>query len=221
MADDVSYSVADIRRFLDEDFENFYNYISEDRKKRADSMKLSNDRKLSILASFQLERLLEGMGISKPFRYTTLPGGKPVLEGEDVFFSISHSGNFAAAVVSDKYSVGIDVEDLYGKKRDPKRLKSVAEKFFLPEEVEFIEKAKENENRPFDPDEGLINQGMHPGRIETFYRIWTMKEAYMKAIGKPLLEVFREKKYDENDVALTQKHSSEAVFSIYRVVPEK
>ena len=43
----------------------------------------------------------------------------------------------------------------------------------------------------------------------------------MKAIGKPLLEVFREKKYDENDVALTQKHSSEAVFSIYRVVPEK
>jgi hypothetical protein len=46
-----------------------------------------------------------------------------------------------------------------------------------------------------------------------------MKEAYMKAIGKPLLEVFREKQYDPDDVALTQKYNSEAIFSIYRAVP--
>lgn len=196
MTDDVSYSIVDIRRFDDAQIEGFYEYLSPDRKAKADACKLTNDRKLSILSSFQLERLLEGMDVQKPYNYTYLPSGKPVLDGENVYFSISHSGNFAAAVVSKKYSVGIDVEDIVSKKRDPERLKKVSEKYFLPEELEMIDDS------------------------EMFFRIWTMKEAYMKAIGKPLLTVFREKAYDPEDIALTQKHSSDAVFSIYRVVPE-
>ena len=226
--DDVSYSIADLRYFTDEQFQEFYDYISEDRRKKADSYKLKQDWKLSVLASFQLERLLEGMGVKKPIRYTTTPGGKPLLDMEntefesaagseatsgskatagkkEIYFSISHSGNFATAVVSDKYSVGIDVEDVTSKKRDLNKLMKVADKYFLPEEIELINQATGGDERAL------------PG---AFYRIWTMKEAYMKAIGKPLLEVFREKQYDPDDVALTQKYNSEAIFSIYRAVPE-
>jgi 4'-phosphopantetheinyl transferase len=206
--DDVSYSIADLRYFTDEQFQEFYDYISEDRRKKADSYKLKQDWKLSVLASFQLERLLEGMGVKKPIRYTTTPGGKPLLDMEntekEIYFSISHSGNFATAVVSDKYSVGIDVEDVTSKKRDLNKLMKVADKYFLPEEIELINQATGGDERAL------------PG---AFYRIWTMKEAYMKAIGKPLLEVFREKQYDPDDVALTQKYNSEAIFSIYRAVP--
>lgn len=206
--DDVSYSIADLRYFTDEQFQDFYNYISEDRRKKADSYKLKQDWKLSVLASFQLERLLEGMGVKRPVRYTTTPGGKPLLDMEntekEIYFSISHSGNFATAVVSDKYSVGIDVEDVTSKKRDLNKLMKVADKYFLPEEIELIHQATGGDERAL------------PG---AFYRIWTMKEAYMKAIGKPLLEVFREKQYDPDDVALTQKYNSEAIFSIYRAVP--
>jgi 4'-phosphopantetheinyl transferase len=207
--DDVSYSIADLRYFTDEQFQEFYDYISEDRRKKADSYKLKQDWKLSVLASFQLERLLEGMGVKKPIRYTTTPGGKPLLDMEntekEIYFSISHSGNFATAVVSDKYSVGIDVEDVTSKKRDLNKLMKVADKYFLPEEIELINQATGGDERAL------------PG---AFYRIWTMKEAYMKAIGKPLLEVFREKQYDPDDVALTQKYNSEAIFSIYRAVPD-
>lgn len=220
--DDVSYSIADLRYFTDEQFQDFYKYISEDRRKKADSYKLKQDWKLSVLASFQLERLLEGMGVKRPVRYTTTPGGKPLLDMEktefenvtgsavsegkkEIYFSISHSGNFATAVVSDKYSVGIDVEDVTSKKRDLNKLMKVADKYFLPEEIELIHQATGGDERAL------------PG---AFYRIWTMKEAYMKAIGKPLLEVFREKQYDPDDVALTQKYNSEAIFSIYRAVPD-
>ena len=38
--DDVSYSIADLRYFTDEQFQEFYDYISEDRRKKADSYKL-------------------------------------------------------------------------------------------------------------------------------------------------------------------------------------
>lgn len=219
--DDVSYSIADLRYFTDDQFQQFYDYISDDRKKKADSYKLKQDWKLSVLASFQLERLLESMGVKRPVHYTTTPGGKPLLDMEntefedasaakadgkkEIFFSISHSGNFATAVVSDKYSVGIDVEDVTSKKRDVNKLMKVADKYFLPEEIALINEATKGDERAL------------PG---AFYRIWTMKEAYMKAVGKPLLEVFREKRYDPDDIALKQKYNSEAIFSIYRVVPE-
>ncbi len=48
---------------------------------------------------------------------------KPFLENEKYHFSISHSGNFAAAVVSSKNRVGVDIELI------TPRIKNISEKF--------------------------------------------------------------------------------------------
>lgn len=58
--------------------------------------------------------------------------GKPFLPEQDTHFSISHSGNFAAAIVSKKFPVGIDLE------LETPRILSVAPRFLSLEELNFL-----------------------------------------------------------------------------------
>lgn len=76
-------------------------------------------------------------------------------------FNVSHSGTWVVAAF-DEAPVGIDIEQIV-----PIDL-TVAKKFFTAEEVEQLE------NRP------AIQ------RLAYFYRLWTLKESYIKANGKGL-----------------------------------
>lgn len=57
---------------------------------------------------------------------------KPFLPGEQYHFSISHCADFAAAIVSSHYRVGIDVETI-----NPK-VQQIKHKFLHPVELEFV-----------------------------------------------------------------------------------
>lgn len=86
--------------------------------------------------------------------------GKPYLEGySDFKFNISHSGEYVALVTS-KYEVGIDIEQI-------KEIghKSIIDNCFTEEEKKYIYKSNS---------------------ISRFYEMWTLKESYIKAIGKGL-----------------------------------
>lgn len=85
--------------------------------------------------------------------------GKPELE--DVFFSVSHAGRYACGVLSES-PVGCDIEQM----REPRY--KVAEHFFSKEQQAYI----------FRFDE--------PMRTETFWRLWTLSESYMKMTGEGL-----------------------------------
>ena len=209
---DVSFSAADIRNFTDNDFSYFYSYISEERRKKADSYPLANEngRKLSLLASFQLERLLESAGLKRTFSYIVLPSGKPAVSGTALSFSLSHSGNFAAAVVSPYFSVGIDIEDI-NLPRTEESMEDISRRFFLPEEKRLLALAKQDET-----EKKLLGKDGENEYREAFLRVWTMKEACMKATEKPLLTVFKEMPFFPGDKALTEKHTRDAVLAIYR-----
>ncbi|MBD3314987.1 MAG: 4'-phosphopantetheinyl transferase superfamily protein [Chitinivibrionales bacterium] len=87
--------------------------------------------------------------------------GKPLLKNHpDIHFNLSHSGNWVACALSDK-PVGVDVE---AKK---KINLSLAKRFFSPEEYGFITENPEESN-------------------DRFFRIWVLKESYIKAIGMGL-----------------------------------
>lgn len=219
MAEDVNYSVADIRRFSDENFNEFYSYISKHRQKKADSYKLKIDRKLSILSSYQLEKLFSFMGVKEPYNYSVLPNGKPILLGDDISFSLTHSGNYAACAVSRKYDVGIDVEDVMLKKRRMDRLKKAAYKFFLEDEIKYID---------FEMcDNEAVEHAIHNNEAmehiirDKFFKIWTFKEAYMKAKGISLIDAMKKDIFSEGKDTLVQKHTSEAVLSIYKILRSK
>lgn len=225
MAEDVNYSVADIRRFSDENFNEFYSYISKHRQKKADSYKLKIDRKLSILSSYQLEKLFSFMGVKEPYNYSVLPNGKPILLGDDISFSLTHSGNYAACAVSRKYDVGIDVEDVMLKKRRMDRLKKAAYKFFLEDEIQYID-FEMCDNEPIHNNEAMEhvihnNEAMEHIIRDKFFKIWTFKEAYMKAKGISLIDAMKKDIFSEGKDTLVQKHTSEAVLSIYKILRSK
>lgn len=225
MAEDVNYSVADIRRFSDENFNEFYSYISKHRQKKADSYKLKIDRKLSILSSYQLEKLFSFMGVKEPYNYSVLPNGKPILLGDDISFSLTHSGNYAACAVSRKYDVGIDVEDVMLKKRRMDRLKKAAYKFFLEDEIKYID-FEMCDNEPIHNNEAVENvihnnEAMEHIIRDKFFKIWTFKEAYMKAKGISLIDAMKKDIFSEGKDTLVQKHTSEAVLSIYKILRSK
>lgn len=91
------------------------------------------------------------------------PNGKPV--AKNCYVSISHSGDMVAVCRNDDVPVGIDIEKMV--ERD---FNKVANRFFRGKELE-----KFNENPV----------------AETFYEIWTRKEAYSKILGTGVQEVVK------------------------------
>ena len=87
--------------------------------------------------------------------------GKPCLKNNDLFFNLSHAHQKIIYVFSKK-KVGIDIEF---KKRDVNFLK-IAERFFSLSESEYLKSL---------PSAQLLDM---------FYRLWTCKEAYVKALGE-------------------------------------
>lgn len=89
--------------------------------------------------------------------------GKPLLNSlTDFHFNISHSKDWIVCAV-DNLPIGVDIEVL----RDF-NLK-VGKRFYTNQEYNYIMNASELE------------------RMSRFYEIWTMKEGYMKAVGKGFL----------------------------------
>jgi 4'-phosphopantetheinyl transferase len=90
--------------------------------------------------------------------------GKPTLVDSDLAFNLSHSGGEAILVVSGSGPVGVDIEVV----SDERDLTGLAERYFAREEVERF--------RSLEPKD----------RTAGFYRCWTRKEAFVKAIGEGL-----------------------------------
>ena len=90
--------------------------------------------------------------------------GKPVLadEASEWDFNLSHSHDLFAIVWSQKGEVGIDIERI----RESSHLVTLARRFFSPAEANLIAEEKD-----------LLKQS------HLFTRIWSAKEALVKAVG--------------------------------------
>lgn len=91
--------------------------------------------------------------------------GKPRLaDHPSLHFSLSHSGDQAVLALSEQREIGIDMERVR-----PLDHLDLARRYFHPNEVATIEGVRQ-------PEEQLL----------AFFRIWTLKEAVVKAVGKGL-----------------------------------
>lgn len=136
---------------------------------------------LSLAASVMIGEGLKAYGLlEKNMEYGILEHKKPVfLNRPDIFFNISHSGNFAAAAFSDK-SVGIDIEDRK-RRADTEHL---AKRFFSEFERALIDRAK-NSN-------------------EVFFKLWTRKESLLKSDGCGITVTLSEVDVTENEVVFNK-----------------
>ncbi len=146
--------------------------LSEDEKRRADRFYFSTDKNHYIAARGILRSILSRYLDTNPelikFAYT--PQGKPYIENNNrknsvnyenkcIQFNLSHSQNLALYSIAIDRPIGIDLEYC---RSIPDAL-ALAKRWFLPAEYQEL-LAQTN------PE---IN----------FFRVWTAKEAYLKATG--------------------------------------
>ena len=147
-----------------EESEKFYPFLSTTEKNRADKFRVPMARQQFVVAHGSL-RILLGKYLKIPpsvIQFKLNPFGKPYLEGQKIFFNISHSHEWVLIGLSPKMEIGVDIEKI----RQDLKLKQLAKRFFSIEEVEQLNKLPQN----------LVADG--------FFNAWTRKEAYIKARGK-------------------------------------
>jgi 4'-phosphopantetheinyl transferase len=154
----------------------FLQTLNDEERARAQRFHFDRHRHHFIVARGVLRALLGLYLGTKPealqFRYGAY--GKPALDGEQrqspLRFNVSHSHETALFGFVHDRELGIDLEYI---KRDFST-EDIARRFFTPNEVESIESNPEAE------------------RVAAFYRCWTRKEAYIKAIGSGLSQPLNE-----------------------------
>lgn len=142
-------------------FSACFEEVKDIRKEKINSLNRIQDRRLSLGAGLLLKHAFARCGLDyEAAEFYNDENGKPHVKGDDVFFSLSHSGDTVLVSLSDKI-VGCDVELACEYKE------AVAKRFYHPLEVSHLEKITDAEDK----------------RLE-FYRIWTAKESFVKAIGQ-------------------------------------
>lgn len=148
--------------------EIWFEQMSDKRKEAVNRMAVEHKKKLRTAADALCRKAISDFcGISPAdivFEYNE--NGKPYAKGLPVYFSISHSGDFAVCAVSD-CEVGIDIE-----KKRPVRLQ-ISDKFATEKEKKYINSSQNG-----------------------FFEIWTLKEAYFKCIGTGLSKDIKNISFD-------------------------
>ena len=155
----IRFYYMDVTPFDDEAlFANYYGQLSERRRRKTDRYRFTKDKALCLGAGALLDHGLREYGLrEKDMEYSFGEWGKPRFEGaEQIHFNLSHSGKAVVAAFSDD-EIGCDVEKI--KEADLE----LARRFLHPNEYEAIAQMEDIERRN-----------------ELFFRIWTLKESFMK-----------------------------------------
>jgi len=182
--------------------------LAEDERARAARFRFERDRRRSIVARGLLRLLLEGYtGVpAREHRFVYGDKEKPSLDGElgeSLHFNVSHSHELVLIGFLRDREVGVDVEHV----REMPDGRSIAEHFFSTPERE---------------DLAQVDDDHLP---DAFFRCWTRKEAYVKAVGDGLsipLDCFDVTLKPEDPVRFLSMHGDAeraAGWSLYHLEP--
>jgi 4'-phosphopantetheinyl transferase len=155
-------------------------WLSHDETARAERFYFERHRRRYVLGRAVLRGLLAGYLGMPPAEVSFVygPQGKPALASAlhdnagSLRFNVSNSGDLAAYAFTAGCDIGVDVEQ----NRPLSDIENIAHRFFSPEETAELLEVPADE------------------KIAAFFRCWTRKEAYIKAMGGGLsipLDSFR------------------------------
>ena len=148
----------------DNKIEEFLKLISKEKLDKINRYRFREDYLRSLYGDILVRfEIIKQLGIANSdIKFTLNKYGKPYIEGyNNLFFNISHSEDWVICAISDE-EVGVDIEKI------EKAPVEVAEHYFHSREYKLIRsKASEEVD-------------------EYFYKMWTLKESYIKWIGKGL-----------------------------------
>lgn len=150
--------------------ESLSSLLSPDELRRAERFHFKRHRDAFAVARGMLRKILASYTGAHPrdLNFAYSPHGKPSLSGVpggcDIRFNLSHSHGLAFYAVARDREVGVDLEYC----RAGVAFTEIAERFFSPREVEAFRRLPEHLRR------------------EAFFKCWTRKEAFVKAVGEGL-----------------------------------
>jgi 4'-phosphopantetheinyl transferase len=143
-----------------------WSILSVEERSRAEAFIAGSVRERYVLSHAFLRNVLSAFLGEGPSRIALerLPGGKPVLvdaANHALWFNLSHCTTHVVVAVAGTPDVGVDVECVH----DGLDSLGIARRFFAPAEVRRL-------------------ATVPPKHVhDTFLRLWTCKEAFLKAIG--------------------------------------
>jgi 4'-phosphopantetheinyl transferase len=148
--------------------------LSAEERERMARYRHESDRLLYLLSRGMMRTVLASyLGCAwDAVRYTSNAHGKPILDGASVayasgsllHFNLTHSNGAIALAVSLDREVGIDIES----RHRPAEYLLLAQRFFTESEAQHLHGLDEQQRR------------------DAFFAIWTLKEAFVKGIGRGL-----------------------------------
>ncbi|WP_019507798.1 4'-phosphopantetheinyl transferase superfamily protein [Pleurocapsa sp. PCC 7319] len=184
--------------------------LSTDEISRANKFRFPIHKRRFIVARGILRQLLGNYLQLSPDRIKFEYGdrGKPRLAASvvDGFlqFNVSHSEEYALYGFTHHHLIGVDLEYL----RDMKDAVKLAERFFSPREFELLAAIDSEQQR------------------KVFFKLWTAKEAYLKAIGTGLtnslasIDISFDQTGNPKLLAIEGDLEATANWSMYPCVPE-
>ncbi len=144
-------------------------FLADDEVQRANRFRFPKHRRRYLVGRAFLRLLLARYGVSKPtaIRFVYGEKGKPALapnQGPALSFNLSNSGDRAVIAVTPHQELGVDLEVL----RPMPDAENIAERFFSR------------------PERHALRAVPAEVKSEAFFRCWTRKEAYIKAVGDGL-----------------------------------
>lgn len=152
-----------VRDIPDDTLLAWFSVLDEEERAKATRFHFTADRRQYVAAHALLRSMLAGYVGEHPktLRFCRAKRGRPELEGiPHLRFSLSHTRGVVACAVAGNDAVGMDVESW---ERTQGGME-IADSFFAPAEAWQVR-----------------NRGE-----EAFLRLWTLKEAYIKATGEGL-----------------------------------
>jgi 4'-phosphopantetheinyl transferase len=153
--------LLDINQFTADHYAKAGQVMSSDERERA--QKFIRGKETYIASRWLLRTVLARYtGVTaNQVRFLRTEKGKPYLPQGDIHFSLSHSGHWALLAVAKTELLGVDIEEI----NTTRDLLSIAENYYHPQEFAYLQTLD------------------HAAKSEHFYRFWTLKEAFFKAIG--------------------------------------
>jgi 4'-phosphopantetheinyl transferase len=137
---------------------------------RMERMHFPRDRHLFLVSHLLVRTTLSHYAGRPPgaWRFVQSEHGKPLILAETkpspLRFSLAHTAGLAVVAVTCESDIGVDVERV----DRPVKVRELINRFFSPEETAELGK-------------------LPPGRLQDhFFLYWTLKEAYIKALGRGL-----------------------------------
>lgn len=178
--------------------------LTDEERESAGAFHREDDRRRAVVSRALLRTTLSRYAPVDPaaWRFERGPHGRPEIAGpasQGLRFSLSHTRELAACAVTDGAAVGVDVEP---------RGREVGD---LLEEESILSSNEIESLRRLDPRE----------RPERFLELWTLKEAYAKALGTGLARDPSQLAFDVDGPRIrADPHEPDWTFTLLRVAPD-